>query len=249
MIKLKDILKEIKNDVHHTVAGYPEKSADDEQLPANVDTEKHFTTTEPSKPTVHTKPEDPHNKYAIQHNMSVTPQSAAETGTPYYIHQDYVNLLRQIYNKTLFKTKSQHEAERILQSAMKSDYYKDSILKKYHDRIEMERARIGREKSAAEAEKIQQAVEDALEKAEEKVSAAVNSNNSTSNFYSSEDPEDRRYHYFQDRDTLVARQEWEKNHHDTPFPYNLKPSRDIGMNDIKTRAYQQQVIQYLKDNP
>ena len=61
MIKLKDILKEIKNDVHHTVAGYPEKSADDEQLPANVDAEKHFTTTEPSKPTVHTKPEDPHN--------------------------------------------------------------------------------------------------------------------------------------------------------------------------------------------
>jgi FKBP-type peptidyl-prolyl cis-trans isomerase len=46
-----------------------------------------------------------------------------------------------VYNKALFKTKSQHEAERILQSAMKSDYYKDSILKKYHDRIDGERGR------------------------------------------------------------------------------------------------------------
>lgn len=173
MIKLKNILKEIKNDIHHAVPGFPEKSVDDEQLPANVNTKKHFTTTEPSKPKIHTKMGEPSHPYTSQHQISVTPQSAAETGTPYYIHQDYVNLLRQIYNKTLFKTKSQYEAEKVLQSAMKSDYYKDSILKKYHDRIEMERARIGREKSAAKAEKIQQAVKDALERAEEKVATAV----------------------------------------------------------------------------
>lgn len=172
MIKLKNILNEVEREIDpHHPEDYPE--------PENVNQEKKFTTFKPSKPTVHTKPGEAHHPYISQHQMSATKQSAVETGTPYYIHQDYVNILRQVYNNTLFKTKSQHEAERALQSAMKSDYYKDSILKKYHDRIEWERGRPGREKAEQEAiEAFKKAEQEALSSAYD----AREKSSSTSNY-------------------------------------------------------------------
>jgi hypothetical protein len=156
------VINEMKCDVHHTVDGYPEHTAGDEEPgPENVSQEKHLVTTGPSRPTVHTKPGEHLHQYTSQHNLSVTPQSAKETGTRYYLGQEYVDTLSQGFEVNQFKTKAQHEAVRALRSALKSDYYKESILKKYHDSIEWERGRPARQRAKAEAQK---AIEDAEEK-------------------------------------------------------------------------------------
>jgi hypothetical protein len=138
-----------------------------------------------------------------------------------------------------------------LKTKLMADYKKEHPAQKYREIHELEKqiaARREATKQAIEQERLaKENLVNLLEK-QRKEKIAIAAKNSAAN-YDSDEESDSAYHYHQDLQARAARQTWEKNHHNVPFPYHLKPSEDIDINDIKTRAYQQQVIQYLQNHP